>query len=138
MPMTKDEPVAHSTDKWVYASGRTNPYPSPLIIIIIIITIIMIIIIDIYRAPFLSRAHSALQIQYTMHKQQSHLITCNLLTKHTHIHTQTHTHKHTHTHTHTYTHKHTHTYTHTHTQSINIVSLGWKKAGLECWSKGRN
>ena len=83
MPMTKDEPVAHSTATWVYASGRTNPYPSPLIIII---TIIMIIIIDIYRAPFLSRVHSALQIQYTKHKQQSHLITCNLLTKHIHTH----------------------------------------------------
>ena len=49
------------------------------------IIIIIIIIADIYKAPFLSRAHSALQIYptSTIHKRQTHLITCNLLTKHT-------------------------------------------------------
>ena len=47
-----------------------------------------------------------------MHKQQSHLITCNLLTKHTH--------------------------THTLNQSVSTISLCWEKVGLECRSKGRN
>ena len=78
----------------------------------LIIIIIIIIITDIYEAPFLSRAHSAYRyiqhLQYTMHKQPSHLMTCNLLTKHTH------------------------------TLSINTMSLCWKKVGLGCWSKERN
>ena len=56
-----------------------------------IIMIIIIITKDIYKAPFLSRAHSDLRTYTTstIHKQQSHLITCNLLTKHTHTHTHT-------------------------------------------------
>ena len=48
----------------------------------------IIIITDIYKAPFLSWARSALQIcTSTIHKQQSHVITCNLLSKYTHTHT---------------------------------------------------
>ena len=49
------------------------------------IIIIIIIIADINKVPFLSRTHSYRYIQhlqYTMHRQQSHLIMCNLLTKH--------------------------------------------------------
>ena len=70
--------------------------PCPNTPILIVITIIIIVIAYIYKAPFLSRAHSALQLYTTstIHNAQvlqSHRVKHNLLTKraHTHAHTLT-------------------------------------------------
>ena len=91
----------------------------------LLIPVSVIIIAYIYKAPLLSRAYSVLQLDttFTIHTAevllQSHLVKCNLLTKHTHTHT------------------------HTHTQSINqsinqYYDFMLEKDGLECWLKGRN
>ena len=94
---------------------------------------IAIVIIYIYKAPFLTRAPSAVHLLTTSatHMKDTCAITdmvfCEwvfyfiILLTHTQMYTHTHTHKHTYTHTHshplhsyTYT-THTHIYTHTYT-----------------------
>ena len=72
--------------------------------------LMMIIITCIYKAPFLTGAHSALQLlmTFTMTKYTSatDFSFYNLLITHTRMHTHTHTYTHTHTHTHTHTRPH--------------------------------
>ena len=85
-----------------------------------------------YKAPFLTGAHSPVQLlrTFTITKDTSDtdvLSQVDNLLSHTckHIEACMHVHLHTCMHTHTYTHTRTHTHTHT-------PLLFWEKVGFKC------